>query len=62
MVNIIGQIQAKKKYIDTTTMADLKQKAFEKFMKRTFLTFTVHVLVLIFNATVPFIIMETKGV
>ena len=62
MANIIGQIQAKKKYIDTTTMAELKQKVFEKFMKRTFLTFLVHVLVLIFNATVPFIVMESTGV
>lgn len=39
-------------------MAAVKQRAFEKFLKRTLLTFTVHLLVLIFNSTVPFIVIN----
>ena len=58
MANIIGQIQAKTKYIDNSKMAAVKQRAFERFLKRTLLTFTVHLLVLIFNATVPFIVIN----
>ena len=62
MANILWQIRSEKKYIDSTRRAALKQKAFERFMKRTLLTFIVHILVFIFNATVPFIIIETSGV
>lgn len=61
MANIIGQIRAEKKYIDSLDKADIKQKAFEKFMKRTLLTFVIHLLVLIFNATIPFIIIKNTG-
>lgn len=58
MANIIGQIQAKKKYIDDGSLAEIKQKTFERFLKRSFITFLIHVIVLIFNATVPFIIIH----
>ena len=64
MTNIIWQIKAKKKYIDDVSIAEFKEKAFEKFLKRTFITFTFHVLVFIFNAIVPFVINEnsTRGI
>ena len=60
MTNIIWQVKAKKKYIDDISMAELKQKSFEKFLKRTFVTFVVHVLVFLFNAIVPFVINENS--
>jgi hypothetical protein len=60
MTNIIWQIKAKKKYIDTVSMAEFKQKSFEKFLKRTFITFGVHVVVFLFNAIVPFMINENS--
>jgi hypothetical protein len=60
MTNIIWQIKAKKKYIDNISIAEFKQKSFEKFLKRTFITFCVHVLVFLFNATVPFMINENS--
>ena len=60
MTNIIWQIKAKKKYIDNVSMAELKQKSFEKFLKRTFITFAFHVLVFLFNAIVPFMINENS--
>jgi hypothetical protein len=60
MTNIIWQVKAKKKYIDDISMAELKQKSFEKFLKRTFVTFVVHVLVFLFNAVVPFVINENS--
>ena len=59
MTNIIWQIKSKKKYIDSVSMAELKQKSFEKFLKRTFITFTAHVLVFLFNALVPFIVIKS---
>ena len=59
MTNIIWQIKAKKKYIDNVSMAKLKQKSFEKFLKRTFVTFVFHVLVFLFNAIVPFVIIKS---
>ena len=64
MTNIIWQIKAKKKYIDDISIAEFKQKTFEKFLKRTFITFVFHVLVFIFNAIVPFVINEnsTRGI
>ena len=64
MTNIIWQIKAKKKYIDDISIAEFKQKTFEKFLKRTFVTFVFHVLVFIFNAIVPFVINEnsTRGI
>ena len=58
MRNIIWQIKAKKKYIDTIKIAKRKQVKFEKFLKRTFLTFWAHILVFLFNAIVPFIVTE----
>lgn len=58
MTNIIWQIKAKKKYIDDVSIAEFKQKTFEKFLKRTFITFVFHVLVFLFNAVIPFIINE----
>jgi hypothetical protein len=58
MTNIVGQIMAPKKYIDNVRKADIKQKWFEKFMKRTFLTFFLHVLVFLFNAIIPFVIIK----
>lgn len=59
MTNIIWQIKAKKKYIDTVSMAELKQKSFEKFLKRTFITFVAHVLVFLFNAIIPFVVIKS---
>ena len=60
MTNIIWQIKAKKKYIDSVSMAEFKQKSFEKFLKRTFVTFVFHVLVFVFNAIIPFVINENS--
>jgi hypothetical protein len=60
MTNIIWQIKAKKKYIDNVSMAEFKQKSFEKFLKRTFITFVAHILVFLFNAIIPFIINENS--
>jgi len=62
MRNIIWQIKAKKKYIDTIRIARRKQVKFEKFLKRTFLTFWAHVLVFLFNATVPFIVIKSTWI
>ena len=62
MRNIIWQIKAKKKYIDTVWIARRKQIKFEKFLKRTFLTFGVHILVFLFNATVPFIVIKSTWI
>lgn len=59
MTNIIWQIKAKKKYIDNVSMAELKQKSFEKFLKRTFITFVAHVLVFLFNAIIPFVVIKS---
>ncbi len=61
MTNIIWQVKAKKKYIDDVSLAEFKQKSFEKFLKRTFATFVVHVLVFLFNAIVPFVINENSS-
>ena len=60
MTNIIWQIKAKKKYIDDVSLAEFKQRSFEKFLKRTFITFGVHVVVFLFNAIVPFMINENS--
>ena len=62
MRNIIWQIKSKKKYIDTIRIARRKQIKFEKFLKRTFLTFWAHVLVFLFNATVPFIVIKSTWI
>ena len=62
MRNIIWQIKAKKKYIDTVWIARRKQIKFENFLKRTFLTFGVHILVFLFNATVPFIVIKSTWI
>lgn len=59
MTNIIWQIKAKKKYIDTVSMAELKQRSFEKFLKRTFVTFVFHILVFLFNAIIPFVVIKS---
>jgi hypothetical protein len=61
MTNIIWQIKAKKKYIDDISIAEFKQKTFEKFLKRTFITFGFHVIVFLFNAIVPFVINENSS-
>ena len=60
MTNIIWQVKAKKKYIDDISIAEFKQRTFEKFLKRTFITFAMHILVFIFNAVVPFLINENS--
>ena len=62
MRNIIWQIKSEKKYIDTVKIAKRKQIKFEKFMKRTFLTFGTHILVFLFNATVPFIVIKSTWI
>jgi hypothetical protein len=62
VANILWQIKSDKKYIDNLKHAKQKQKGFEKFMKRTLLTFAVHTLVLIFNASVPFIVTHNTGI
>ena len=56
---IIWQIKAPKKYIDTIRIAKRKQVKFEKFLKRSFLTFWAHILVFLFNAIVPFIVIKS---
>ena len=61
MTNIIWQIKSKKKYIDSVSMAEIKQRSFEKFLKRTFITFAFHVLVFLFNAIVPFVVIKSTG-
>ena len=61
VASILFQVRSDKKYIDNLKHAKLKQKRFEKFMKRTILTFIVHMVVLIFNATIPFIITNNTG-
>jgi len=58
ITNIIRQVKAKHKYIDSLYKAEYKQKWFEKFMKRTFITFVVHVIVLVCNSTIPFILIN----
>ena len=60
MTNILWQIKAKKKYIDDISIAEFKQKTFEKFLKRTFITFAIHIFVFIFNAIIPFLINESS--
>ena len=60
MTNIIWQIKSKKKYIESVSMSEMKQKSFEKFLKRTFITFAFHVLVFLFNAIIPFMINENS--
>jgi hypothetical protein len=60
MTNIIWQVKAKKKYIDDISIAEFKQRTFEKFLKRTFITFAMHILVFVFNAIVPFLINESS--
>ena len=60
MTNILWQVRAKKKYIDSISLAEVKQKSFEKFLKRTLITFVAHVLVFFFNAIVPFLINENS--
>ena len=62
MRNIIWQIKAKKKYIDTIKIAKRKQIKFENFLKRTLLTFSAHILVFLFNATVPFIVIKSTWI
>ena len=62
VANILFQVKSDKKYIDNLNHAKIKQKSFEKFMKRTLLTFIVHMCVLIFNASVPFIVTNNTGV
>lgn len=62
MRNIIWQIKSPKKYIDTIKIARRKQVKFEKFMKRTFLTFWAHILVFLFNATIPFIVIKSTWI
>ena len=62
MTNIIGQIKSPKKYIDTVSKATIKQKSFEKFLKRSFITFFFHVLVFLFNAIVPFIVIKSTWI
>ena len=60
MTNIIWQVKAKKKYIDDISIAEFKQRTFEKFLKRTFITFAMHILVFVFNAIVAFLINESS--
>ena len=58
VVRILYWMKRDKQYIDKPFKADLKKKWFDKFMKRTLITFIVHVLVFIFNATFPFIFIH----
>ena len=60
ITKITWQIKSEKKYIDNVSKAEIKQKSFEKFLKRTFITFIVHILTFIFNAIVPFIIAKSE--
>lgn len=52
--------KSKTQYIENPEkILDIKKKWFDKFMKRTFLTFWIHTIVLIFNASFPFIYIKT---
>ena len=52
--------KSKIQYIENPeSILDAKKKWFDKFMKRTFLTFWIHVIVFIFNASFPFIFIKT---
>lgn len=62
MRNIIWQIKAEKKYIDKIWIAKRKQIKFEKFMRRTFITFGWHILVFLFNAIVPFLVIKSTWI
>jgi hypothetical protein len=62
VANIVWQMRSPKKYIDNIWKAEKKQKWFERFLKRTFYTFTVHVIVLVFNATIPFIVIKSTWI
>lgn len=62
MTNIIWQIKSPKKYIDTVSKAEIKQKSFEKFLKRTFVTFLFHILIFLFNAIVPFVVIKNTWI
>ena len=54
-------LKSDKQYIDKPIYMDVKKKWFDKFMKRTLLTFSIHVIVLIFNAIFPFIFIHETG-
>ena len=50
-------------YIDSpTNLVDVKKKWFDKFMRRTFWTFLIHSIVLIWNIVFPFVFIKTTGV
>jgi len=44
-----------------SNLVDVKKKWFDKFMKRTFITFSIHTIVLIFNIVFPIIFINTTG-
>lgn len=62
MWNIIWQTRSKKKYIDSIYRAEEKQRAFEKFLRHSFVTFTIHTLLIFLNASIPFILIHNTGI
>ncbi len=61
VIRIIYWLKSSKQYIDTPLTSKKKKKLFDKFMVRTFITFLIHLIVLIFNATFPFIFVHQTG-
>ena len=57
-IRIVYWLKSNKQYIDKPFKDNKKPKYFDKFMKRTFITFLIHLAVLIFNATFPFIFIN----
>lgn len=56
---IYYRTKSNKQYIDKPFPPEFKKdKLFDKFMKRTFITFLIHLIVLVFNATFPFIFIH----
>lgn len=61
VIRIYYRLKSDKQYIDKPFDWNKKHKLFDKFMVRTFITFFIHLVVLIFNATFPFIYVHQTG-
>lgn len=58
LIRIFYWLKQDKQYIDHHFDWELKKQWFDKFIKRTIKTFLVHTVVLVFNATFPFIFIN----
>lgn len=58
LIRIFYWLKQDKQYIDHHFDWEMKKKWFDKFIKRTIKTFLVHTVVLVFNATFPFIFIN----